>query len=192
MPRFDAASISSTSSDVPAEISRHESHVPLSGSASGLSRSSAPWPECARGGFAHAAHARKNVRVRHAVRIDRVRQRPRDVLLPDNLAERLRPVLPRDNLVAHGMCCSRDQPLAAMRGTSGTPRHTKTDPLPLLPSGPGGVRGESLHRARSSTHRQSPIIGHHPAVRVFERRHFKPDHVRKDPHNRSPSGRPRL
>src|ERR1700680_3540547 len=30
----------------------------------------------------------------------------------------------------------------------------ETDPLPLLPSGPGGVRGESLHRARSSTHRQ--------------------------------------
>ncbi len=27
-------------------------------------------------------------------------------------------------------------------------------PLPLLPSGPGGVRGESLHKARSSTHRQ--------------------------------------
>jgi hypothetical protein len=27
-------------------------------------------------------------------------------------------------------------------------------PLPLLPSGPGGVHGESLHKARSSTHRQ--------------------------------------
>jgi hypothetical protein len=25
------------------------------------------------------------------------------------------------------------------------------DPVPLLPSGPGGVRGTSLHRARSST-----------------------------------------
>src|SRR6204780_4956116 len=34
MPRFDAASISSTSSDVPAEISRHESQLP-SGSAVG-------------------------------------------------------------------------------------------------------------------------------------------------------------
>ena len=31
----------------------------------------------------------------------------------------------------------------------------ETDPLPLLPSGPGGVCGESLHRARSSTLRQS-------------------------------------
>ena len=41
-----------------------------------------------------------------------------------------------------------------MRGTSGTPRHTRQIPLPLLPSGPGGVHGESLHRARSSTHRQ--------------------------------------
>src|SRR5208283_2727788 len=28
-------------------------------------------------------------------------------------------------------------------------------PVPLLPSGPGGVRGTSLHRARSSTVRQS-------------------------------------
>src|SRR5580704_6447089 len=27
----------------------------------------------------------------------------------------------------------------------------EADPLPLLPSGPGGVHGESLHRARSST-----------------------------------------
>ena len=31
----------------------------------------------------------------------------------------------------------------------------EADPLPLLPSGPGGVRGESLHRARSSTDRRS-------------------------------------
>src|ERR1700722_20126951 len=31
----------------------------------------------------------------------------------------------------------------------------ETDPLPLLPSGPGGVRGESLHRARSPTDRLS-------------------------------------
>jgi hypothetical protein len=29
------------------------------------------------------------------------------------------------------------------------------DPVPLLPSGPGGVRGTSLHGARSSTSRQS-------------------------------------
>src|ERR1700690_745204 len=33
----------------------------------------------------------------------------------------------------------------------------EADPLPLLPSGPGGVRGESLHRARSSTDRQSAL-----------------------------------
>src|SRR5215469_41342 len=29
------------------------------------------------------------------------------------------------------------------------------DPVPLLPSGPGGVRGTSLHEARSSTSWQS-------------------------------------
>src|SRR5258708_2600767 len=31
-------------------------------------------------------------------------------------------------------------------------------PVPLLPSGPGGVRGTSLHRARSSTLRHSHTI----------------------------------
>ena len=33
----------------------------------------------------------------------------------------------------------------------------KVIPVPLLPSGPGGVRGAWLHRARSSTHRRFAI-----------------------------------
>ena len=56
-----------------------------------------------------------------------------------------------------------------------TPRHTKTDPLPLLPSGPGGVRGESLHRARSSTDRQSAqqnFLARKTASRSLAQRHI--------------------
>src|ERR1700735_5629239 len=48
----------------------------------------------------------------------------------------------------------------------------ETDPLPLLPSGPGGVRGESLHRARSSTHRRElgPRAQHSTACESEEAR----------------------
>src|SRR6266478_7523360 len=42
-----------------------------------------------------------------------------------------------------------------MRGTSGETAAPEAFPVPLLPSGPGGVRGTSLHRARSSTLRHS-------------------------------------
>src|SRR5258707_10932471 len=44
-----------------------------------------------------------------------------------------------------------------MRGTSGETAAPEAFPIPLLPSGPGGVRGTSLHRARSSTLRQSRV-----------------------------------
>ena len=47
----------------------------------------------------------------------------------------------------------------------------ETGPLPLLPSGPGGVHGESLHRARSSTHRQArEIFSRLPASRSLAQR----------------------
>ncbi len=82
-----------------------------------------------RGGLSHAAHARKNVRVRHAIRLDRVRERLGDVLLADEVAERLRPVFSRDDFIAHENDCHSGRPVrisrAARRGTSGTPRHTK-------------------------------------------------------------------
>ena len=90
MPRLDAASISRTSSEVPAEISRQESQVP-SGSSGGTVRAVQRLCQNARGGgLANAAHARENVSVRDAIRLDRVRERPRDVLLPDDFRERLR------------------------------------------------------------------------------------------------------
>src|SRR6266566_3463691 len=74
MPRFDAASISITSSEVPAAISLQESHAP---------------------------HPRKNVRVRHAVILDRVFQCFCYVLLADEIVKRLRAPLAGYDLIAH-------------------------------------------------------------------------------------------
>ena len=124
---------------------------------SGLSRNSALWRGCARGRFSHSAHARKNVRMRHAIRFDGVRQRLRDVLLPDNFAECLRAIFSRDDFIAHRICSWRPAHRTRRdKRNFGYSAAHEADPLPLLPSGPGGVHGESLHRARSSTDRQSP------------------------------------
>src|SRR5579875_3047741 len=47
----------------------------------------------------------------------------------------------------------------------------EADPLPLLPSGPGGVHGTSLHRARSSTDRQfMPVFLRHNRYRSLAQR----------------------
>ena len=54
------------------------------------------------GRFADAANAGKNVRMRDAVRLNRIRERARDVLLPDDVAERLRAILSGYDFVAHG------------------------------------------------------------------------------------------
>ncbi len=106
-----------------------------------------------RSGLAHAAPAGKNVSVRHAIVADGVRERLGDVLLPDDVAKRLRAPFPRNDLIAH------EEMLAALHANDernfGWSAAPEPFPLPLLPSGPGGVCGDSLHRARSSTHRQS-------------------------------------
>ena len=53
------------------------------------------------GGLADAARPDEEIGVREPVLFDRVLQRPRDVLLPDDIVERLRPIFARENLVAH-------------------------------------------------------------------------------------------
>ena len=53
------------------------------------------------GRLADAAHTRENIGVRHAPRLDGVRERLRHVLLPDDFAERLRAIFSRDDFVAH-------------------------------------------------------------------------------------------
>ena len=56
----------------------------------------------ARGrGLPDPARADKKIGVREAILLDGILQRARDVLLPDEIVERLRPIFPRENLVAH-------------------------------------------------------------------------------------------
>src|SRR5262249_28113492 len=52
-------------------------------------------------GLAHAARTREEIRVRDAVRSERVPQRARDRVLSDDRVERLRPPLPGEYLIRH-------------------------------------------------------------------------------------------
>ena len=88
-----------------------------------------------------AALAGKYVSVRDAVLRDRVFQRGLDVFLADQLGKSLGPVLAGDDLVHAERGYARPRVI----------RGTQVEPLPLLPSGPGGVRGRPLHEARSLT-----------------------------------------
>ena len=60
------------------------------------------------GGFAHAAHAGKNVGVRDAIRFDGVRERLGDVLLADNFGECLRAIFSSDDFIAHRESVTRN------------------------------------------------------------------------------------
>src|SRR4029077_17463333 len=63
--------------------------------------------EDARGScLAHAADARKNIRVCHAIRLNGVGKRARHMLLPDNFGERLRAIFASDDFVGHGKAVS--------------------------------------------------------------------------------------
>ncbi len=92
------------------------------------------------GGLAGPALPRKNVAVRDAVLRDGVFERGLDVLLVHHVGERLGPVLAGDDLV-HGWANARPRVI----------RGTQVKPLPLLPSGPGGVCGRLSHGARDLT-----------------------------------------
>ena len=93
MPRCEAASISITSSEVPFEIATQAWQV-LSGVGVGPVRAVDRLGEDARERrLAGAARAGEEVGLPHLVRLDRVRERPHDRLLPDDLAEGLRAVL---------------------------------------------------------------------------------------------------
>ncbi len=139
MPRFDAASISITSSELPGRnFAAGVAFVARLGR--GALFAVERLGEDARGGrLAHAAHAGKNVGVGHAARANGVLQRARDVLLADDVRERLRPPFSRDDLVAHwagirlggapasgGRPCNRKAISFPWKfgGTSGHPRHT--------------------------------------------------------------------
>ena len=60
-----------------------------------------------RGGLAHAARAAEEEGVVHAAACERILQRAGDVLLADDLGERLRPGLPRQHEVGHQIAARR-------------------------------------------------------------------------------------
>src|SRR4051794_31594649 len=81
---------------------------------------------------------------------DRIAQGRADVLLTDQLRELRWPVFPGDDLV-HGSALIV---LATGRWEYARPRvirGTRAKPLPLLPSGPGGVCSRPLHGAQGLT-----------------------------------------
>jgi hypothetical protein len=92
------------------------------------------------GGFSRAPLAGKNIAMGDAALRDGVFESGFDVFLADQLRKRLRPVLAGNDLVHEG-------DYARPRVIRGT----RVKPLPLLPSGPGGVCSRPLHEARSLT-----------------------------------------
>jgi hypothetical protein len=92
------------------------------------------------GGLAGSALPREDVAVRDAILRDGVLERGLDVLLIHHVGERLGPVFPGDDLV-HGWANARPRVI----------RGTQVKPLPLLPSGPGGVCSRLSHGARDLT-----------------------------------------
>ena len=111
--------------------------------------------EARGGGLADAARAGEEIGVRHAARRERVAQRARDGILPDDRVEHLRPPLPRQDLISQRPCTLNrtDHTAIAARNLlrSGTPTAHERGALPLLPSGPGGVRRIPLRGAQPST-----------------------------------------
>src|SRR5216684_3128838 len=80
-----------------------------------------------------------SVQLAHLPLRDGVFERGLDVFLADQLGKCLRPVFARDDLI-HGR----------RKGVYARPRvirGTRVKPLPLLPSGPGGVCSRPLHEA---------------------------------------------
>ena len=117
------------------------------------------------GRLAGSPLAGKNIAVRDPVALDRILERFLDVLLADKFGECLRTVLPGDDLI-HGVRTASGICDGAEYARPRVIRGTRAKPLPLLPSGPGGVYSRPLHEARSLTI-HNPII--HITCGVAER-----------------------
>ena len=127
MPRFDAASISITSTDDPEAISTQLEQTPQGVGVGPFSQFRQRGQNARDGSLlAGAALARKNIAMRDPVLRDRVLNGGFDVFLADELAERLRPVLAGDYLIHGGKGDAYARP-RVIRGT-------RVKPLPLLPS----------------------------------------------------------
>src|SRR6187401_1960610 len=91
-----------------------------------------------RGCFADPARPCEEIGMANAIRLDGILKGPDNGLLPNHLFENLGPEFSGNNLVFHSGVAAK---LVRPGGYCGT----LEDPLPLLPSGPGGVHGVQLH-----------------------------------------------
>ena len=162
MPRFEAASISITSSEFAGRNFAARIALVAGSRRRTLHAVERLGQNARRGRFAHAARAGKNVRMRHAVRCE-----SRSRASPSRAAARRRPQTSAGAISAQspdssssGSRVCQDSAVARLAPIKNDERNFGYSaahdviPVPLLPSGPGGVRGASLHRARSSTHRR--------------------------------------
>jgi hypothetical protein len=92
---------------LPAAISVHGVQTPHGLTVGPFSQLSAFGQDARRRGLPRAARADENVSVRQPVVLDRIAQGPRDVILPDDIVERLGAILAGENRVAHADTCGR-------------------------------------------------------------------------------------
>ena len=97
MPRLLAPSISSTSTSSPALMLRQMSHSLQGAGVGPLLAVQRLGQDPGGRGLADAAGPGEQIGMAHAVRGDGVREGLGDVLLADQLVERLRPIAPRDD-----------------------------------------------------------------------------------------------
>ena len=155
-PVWVAASISSTSMSRPCAISTQASHSPHGSAVGPLIAAQRPRQDARGRRLADAARPGEHERLREAAAGERVAQRARHRLLPDDVVEPLRPPFARENLVGHriswelqigdGWKSQLDGAEPRPGGTCGTCRIY----LALLPSGPDAVRRLKLHRFRTA------------------------------------------
>jgi hypothetical protein len=116
---------------------------------------------CCRG-LSYSAHAGKEIGMSDAIRPDSILQCAGNWLLAGNIRKILRPPFPRDDKVRHIFAADEREKVAdsvvtlliLIRTrvarcpllTARLPCGTGAYPVPLLPSGPDGVRGAALHR----------------------------------------------
>ena len=117
--------------------------------------------------LADASRTGEEVRVGDLTVRDGVLEGPGDMLLTHDLGEGLRAVTAVEgDALRHAVRIKRGTPCTLRRSRHlghartpwlgpGLPAALSDDRLPLLPSGPDGVRGPLLHRTRSSTPRRA-------------------------------------
>ena len=139
-PVLEAASISRTSIDLPAAISWQDGHLLQGVIGRTFHAVQSLRQNSGRRGFAHAPRSRKQIGVTNAIDLDRILKGLDDRLLADNVLEKLRPEFSGDDLIFHSSDVA-----AVTKARPGGYCVTLDYPLPLLPSGPGGVFGLQLH-----------------------------------------------